>query len=177
LSLAQVEFLGHYLYDDAFYVEMEQVLRLNTTLMDLTLPCGFGESSDSCASYLRMITAVGVNTTLKNVELCIAEDDNRTIWEAMRSLLETISTLESICLVVSAALPVSESNVLNLLSENLPFLRPLLNRAGRRYLKHNPSSISASIGVLAAVSDDLDCLLLHLLEDPSICGTGSARSV
>jgi hypothetical protein len=45
-----------------------------------------------------------------------------------------------------------------------------LNRAGRRYLSDGHGSvISEGVGVLSAVSDDLNCVFLHLLENPSLC--------
>jgi hypothetical protein len=118
--LTQVEFLDSR-YDDAFYVEIEQVLRLNTTLTDLTIACRYGVSRDgeSRVSNLPMITALGVNTTLKNVRFEIVGEDNRITSEAMRHSLETNSTLESLSLVLNATLPVSESYWLNLLRETL----------------------------------------------------------
>jgi hypothetical protein len=39
-----------------------------------------------------------------------------------------------------------------------------LNKAGRRYISRGPSSISGSIDVFAGVSDNLDCVFIHLLE-------------
>jgi hypothetical protein len=44
-----------------------------------------------------------------------------------------------------------------------------LNSAGRRYLIEDGSSISKGVGVLSAVSDDINCVFLHLLENPSLC--------
>jgi hypothetical protein len=44
-----------------------------------------------------------------------------------------------------------------------------LNRAGRRYLIEDGFSISKGVGVLSAVSDDITCVFLHLLENPSLC--------
>jgi hypothetical protein len=45
-----------------------------------------------------------------------------------------------------------------------------LNGAGRRYLKDGHGSVvSEGVGVLSAVSDDLNCVFLHLLENPSLC--------
>jgi hypothetical protein len=49
-----------------------------------------------------------------------------------------------------------------------------LNSAGRRYLLDGHGSIvSKGVGVLSAVSDDLNCVFLHLLENPSLCNRGS----
>ena len=44
-----------------------------------------------------------------------------------------------------------------------------LNKAGRRYLLTDPSDRSKGIHVLSEVSDSLDCLFLHLQENPSLC--------
>jgi hypothetical protein len=44
-----------------------------------------------------------------------------------------------------------------------------LNRAGRRYLIKVGSSVSKGVDVLSAVSDEIDCVFLHLLESPSLC--------
>jgi hypothetical protein len=44
-----------------------------------------------------------------------------------------------------------------------------LNAAGRGYLNEDGSSIVKGVDVLSAVSDDLNCVFLHLLENPSLC--------
>jgi hypothetical protein len=43
-----------------------------------------------------------------------------------------------------------------------------LNGAGRRYLIHDECSVSKGVEVLSAVSDDLNCLMFHLLENPGL---------
>jgi hypothetical protein len=45
-----------------------------------------------------------------------------------------------------------------------------LNRAGRRYLIQDASSIAQGVEVLVAVRDDIGCLFYHLLESPLLCG-------
>ena len=44
-----------------------------------------------------------------------------------------------------------------------------LNRAGRRYVRQDPTNHLECVNVLDAARDDLDCLYLHLRENPSIC--------
>jgi hypothetical protein len=44
-----------------------------------------------------------------------------------------------------------------------------LNQAGRRYLIEHAGSIASGVEVLITVSDDLDCLFYHLLENPFLC--------
>jgi hypothetical protein len=44
-----------------------------------------------------------------------------------------------------------------------------LNGAGRRYLIEEGFSISKGVEVLSRVNNDIDCVLLHLLENPRLC--------
>jgi hypothetical protein len=44
-----------------------------------------------------------------------------------------------------------------------------LNRAGRRYLVQDGSSISKGVAVLSRVNDDTNSMFLHLLENPRLC--------
>jgi hypothetical protein len=44
-----------------------------------------------------------------------------------------------------------------------------LNGAGRRYLIQDGSSISKGVEVLSRVNDDINCVFLHLLENPRLC--------
>jgi hypothetical protein len=56
-----------------------------------------------------------------------------------------------------------------------------LNGAGRRYLIEDGSSISKGVDVLSAVNDDINCVFLHLLENPGLCNRravdGTTRSL
>jgi hypothetical protein len=51
-----------------------------------------------------------------------------------------------------------------------------LNRAGRQYLVEDGSSISKGVDVLSAVSDDINCVFLHLLENPGLCNRRVAET-
>jgi hypothetical protein len=51
-----------------------------------------------------------------------------------------------------------------------------LNRAGRRYLVEDGSSISKGVDVLSAVSDEINCVFLHLLENPGLCNRRVAET-
>jgi hypothetical protein len=44
-----------------------------------------------------------------------------------------------------------------------------LNAAGRRYLIEDGGSISKGVEVLSAVRNEIDCVFLHLLENPRLC--------
>jgi hypothetical protein len=52
----------------------------------------------------------------------------------------------------------------------------MLNAAGRRYLIKDGSSISKGVDVLSAVSDEIECVFLHLLENPSLCDRRAAET-
>jgi hypothetical protein len=41
--------------------------------------------------------------------------------------------------------------------------------AERRYLIKDGSSISKGVKVLSAVNDDINCVFMHLLENPGLC--------
>ena len=46
----------------------------------------------------------------------------------------------------------------------------LLNKAGRRYMASDPSNHQAGVRVLEQVVDNINCLFLHLRENPLLCG-------
>jgi hypothetical protein len=51
-----------------------------------------------------------------------------------------------------------------------------LNAAGRRYLVQDGSSISKGVEVLSAVSHDINCVFLHLLENPRLCDRSAVEA-
>jgi hypothetical protein len=51
-----------------------------------------------------------------------------------------------------------------------------LNGAGRRYLIEDGSSISKGVEVMSAVNDDINCVFLHLLENPNLCDRRAAET-
>jgi hypothetical protein len=51
-----------------------------------------------------------------------------------------------------------------------------LNKAGRLYLIQDGSSIPKGVKVLSAVSNDINCLFLHLLENPSLCNRSAVET-
>jgi hypothetical protein len=52
-----------------------------------------------------------------------------------------------------------------------------LNEAGRRYLIEDGSSISKGVEVLSRVSNDINCIFLHLLENPTLCDRDATKIV
>jgi hypothetical protein len=105
-----------------------------------------------------LITALLHNTTLKSVifhhdgDLLHLDDDED---KQMAVLLKKNYTLESLPGIKDRGLDVGA------------ILR--LNAAGRRYLVQDGSSISKGVEVLSAVSNEINCVFLHLLENPRLC--------
>jgi hypothetical protein len=52
-----------------------------------------------------------------------------------------------------------------------------LNAAGRRYLIEHGSSVSKGVDVLSRVNNDINCLFLHLLENPRLCDRSAVEIV
>ena len=52
-----------------------------------------------------------------------------------------------------------------------------LNEAGRRYLVQDGSSVSKGVEVLGRVNNDINCVFLHLLENPRLCDRSAVEKV
>jgi hypothetical protein len=52
-----------------------------------------------------------------------------------------------------------------------------LNGAGRRYLIEDGSSISKGVEVLIGVNNDINCVFLHLLENPRLCDRSAVEKM
>ena len=107
------------------------------------------------AEYCALVTALQHNTTLKTLSLSdnflrLTDDEDKQ----MASLLKKNYALESLPIINQ------EGNVNTILR---------LNKAGRRYLVQDGFSISKGVEVLSSVNNDLNCVFLHLLENPRLC--------
>jgi hypothetical protein len=106
------------------------------------------------------VDAIQLNKTLKILRICYGTQ-NLTDDEAkhLTSIVKTNYRLES--------LPELDSS-----DDRTKDLRSILrlNETGRGYLPDGHGSVvSKGVSVLSAVSDDLNCVFLHLLENPSLC--------
>jgi hypothetical protein len=107
--------------------------------------------------YLACVDAIQPNTTLKSLSLREGEfgvpeyeDHGDLIWVLKKNYgLEVIPGLFHY-------------------SEDIHSIFGL-NRAGRRYLVQDGSSISKGVAVLSRVNDDINSVILHLLENPRLC--------
>jgi hypothetical protein len=109
--------------------------------------------------YFVLVTALQHNRTLKTLRLHrflttrLNEDESKE----MASLLKKNYALESLP-NIDMEDPVGDVGAI---------LR--LNAAGRRYLVQDGSSISKGVEVLSRVNNDINCVFLHLLENPRLC--------
>jgi hypothetical protein len=154
-------------YASAFRLGAVKVLEDNRFLERLTIIESSG-SGIQVEELLALISALQLNTTLKSLGFqsdCFG-NMNFTFDEVNQLVLILVKNygLERL----SPAIPCADDGTVKAI------LR--LNRAGRQYLIKDGSSISKGVDVLSAVSDEIDCVFLHLLENPSLCNRRSAET-
>jgi hypothetical protein len=139
----------------AIRMEVPAMLRENESLETLSMTSNDARFED----YLVFVDAIQLNTTLKSLRLhpsdaediFVDEDESKDLI----SVLKKNYGLEAIPGLINGAGDV------NSIFE--------LNRAGRRYLVQDGSSISKGVQVLSRVSNDINSVLFHLLENPRLC--------
>jgi hypothetical protein len=151
-------------YVSAFRLGAVKVLE-NTFLESLTIESsGYGIKVEA---LLALISALQLNTTLK------------TLGFQFHCFGNIYFTVDEVKQLVSILM---KNYGLERLVPDIPcaddgtvkaILR--LNAAGRRYLIKDGSSIVKGVDVLSAVSDEIDCVFLHLLENPSLCDREPSR--
>jgi hypothetical protein len=142
----------------AFRIDIATLLQENASLESLTFKNIFGREVEA-EDYLALVTALQHNTTLKSlifrghstIRLTTNED------KQIASLLKKNYALERL----------PDIDLENEAGDVGAILR--LNRAGRRYLVQDGSSISKGIEVLSEVNNEINCIFLHLLENPRLC--------
>jgi hypothetical protein len=144
-------------YVSAFLLEAVKMLE-NTCIESLTI-----HSSGSCFNVeeiFALISALQLNTTLKTLFLRFETDDiDFTVDEVNQLVSILIKNYGLECLMPDIRC-VDDRRVKAILR---------LNGAGRRYLIKDGASVSKGVEVLSAVNDDINCLFLHLLENPGLC--------
>jgi hypothetical protein len=183
--------------DDGFYIdngglaqlrETVPFLRINASLKSLTLVCEDTAASDVGHLCIDTVSALAVNKSLEYLDIKINGDESISSVDYLAALaaLGPNTTLKALRLhpkldsfdsdQVKELLSLIRKNYgLESLDDGLPdptgevgyILR--LNKAGRRYILRDLSSIPSSIGVFAGVSDDVNCVLVHMLENPRLC--------
>jgi hypothetical protein len=98
---------------------------------------------------------------------------------AALAALETNTTLKTLCnhpkLDSLTVVPISICLIVISLDDGLPDptgeggIHPMLEESRTTIYLGDPSSIQGSFGVFAGVSDDVNCVLIHILENPKLC--------
>jgi hypothetical protein len=139
-------------------MELQAILRDNETLETLSWVSDDVRFED----YLVFVAAIQPNTTMKrlrlhNKDFCLDDDETKDLIPVLKKNygLEEIVELRH------------GSGDVNSIFE--------LNRAGRRYLVQDGSSISKGVHVLSRVSSNINSVFLHLLENPRLCDRGAVE--
>jgi hypothetical protein len=153
----------HYL--NAFRIDIVAMLEENASLESLSIQ--YRSSIEMKAEeYLVVVTSLQHNTALKSLkfhrDFTIRFTDEED--KQMASLLKKNYALE--CL--------SGIDLENAMGDVGTILR--LNAAGRRYLIEDGSSVSKGVEVLSAIRSNINCVFLHLLENPRLCDRNALES-
>jgi hypothetical protein len=191
-TLGELELLNIRLRDDNFalWCRALSFLRVNKTLRVLTIVMVEGVTK-SCASAFRMHIAAMLqeNVALMYISIISPGDSKAEEYVEFLPALKNNTTLMALRLDDFYRSPALTDNddkqIASLLKKNYgleifpnidvkdhavdvgTILR--LNGAGRRYLIQDGSSISKGVEVLSRVNDDINCVFLHLLENPRLC--------
>jgi hypothetical protein len=152
-------------YISAFRLEAVNMLK-NTFLKSLTVINYNSGSGIKVEELLALISALQLNTTLKTLGFqsdCF--DDMYFTVDEVNQLVSVLMKNYGLERLVPDS-PFADNGTVKAIFK--------LNAAGRRYLIKDGSSISKGVDVLSAVSDEIDCLFIHLLENPSLCDRRAA---
>jgi hypothetical protein len=151
----------------AFRIDTAAILQENTSLESLSIRKSQGNIIKA-EEMIALVTALHHNITLKTLRLChsvgrleLTDDEDKQ----MASLLKKNYALE--CL--------PDIDLEDRVGDMGAILR--LHAAGRRYLIEDGSSISKGVEMLSRVNNDINCVLLHLLENPILCDRGAVEIV
>jgi hypothetical protein len=141
----------------AFRIDIAAMLQENASLESLSIRKSWNRIK--AEEYIALVTALQHNTALKSLSiypdgsLQLNDDESKQ----MAALLRKNYGLERL----------PDFSQKDLAGDVGAILR--LNGAGRRYLVQDGSSISKGVEVLSRVNNDINCVFLHLLENPRLC--------
>jgi hypothetical protein len=146
-------------YVSAFRSETVKMIE-NAFLESLTI-IDNSNRSIKAVELLALISALPLNTTLKTLDFhCHLFDHIHFTDDEVNQLVSVLMKNYGLERLVPGISSSDDGTVQAILR---------LNAAGRRYLIKDASSISKGVDVLSAVSNEIDCVFLHLLENPSLC--------
>jgi hypothetical protein len=150
----------------AFRINIAVMLQENTSLERLSFQNICRIETMEAEKYIALVAALQHNTTLKtlriyhNISLRTDDEDKQ-----MASVLKKNFALKSL----------PDIDWENEVGDVGAILR--LNEVGRRYLIEDGFSISKGVEVLIGVNNDINCVFLHLLENPRLCDRGAVEIV
>jgi hypothetical protein len=148
----------------AFQVDVAAMLQDNTSLETLSIRNSRNTfKAEECAA---LVTSLQENTTLKRLQLNygnvhLTDVENKH----MANILKKNYKLESLPKINLVSRPGDVGAIFR------------LNRAGRRYLLEDGSSLSKGVEILSAVSNAINCVLFHLLQNPTLCDRSAMETV
>jgi hypothetical protein len=152
----------------AFRIDIAGMLQDTTSLESLSIQTWNMNIKIKAEEYFVLVTALQHNRTLKTLNLhyhtsrlALTHDEDKQ----MAVLLKKNYALESF----------PHMNLKNEAGDVGAILQ--LNKAGRRYLIEDGSSISKGVDVLSRVNDNINCVFLHLLENPRLCDRSAVEKV
>jgi hypothetical protein len=149
-----------------FRIDIAAMLQENATLESLSI---LTWNAINTEAYILLLTALQHNTTLKKVRLHL-------IHSMRLQLNDDESKQMAVLLKKNYALErLPDIDQKDLSGDLGAILR--LNEAGRRYLIQDGSSISKGVEVLSRVNIDINCVFLHLLENPRLCDRRAVEMV
>jgi hypothetical protein len=150
----------------AFRLEAVKLIEDHPFLVSLVVTTGYGINFEE---LFALVSALQRNTTLKTLGFQFSDENSlyRFSGESLHLTDDEVNKLVSIlrknygleCLVPD--IRCTDPRIVKAIFR--------LNGAGRRYLIEDGSSISKGVDVLSAVNDQIDCVFLHLLENPGLC--------
>jgi hypothetical protein len=149
----------------AFHIDIAAMLQENASLESICIQ-SWGDIEINAEEYLVLITMLQHNKTLKSLNLLgchsltLTHDEDKQ----MAALLQKNYALE---FLPDMNLEIEAGDVSAILQ---------LNKAGRRYLIEDGSSVSKGVKVLSAVRSDINCVFLHLLENPRLCDRSAVEA-
>jgi hypothetical protein len=148
----------------AFRIEIATILQENDSLEILYIR---SSKAVKATDYVALITALHHNRTLQRLMLNdygtihLTDDEDKDL----ATILQKNYALESL-----PGIDLDQG-----VGDVGAILR--LNAAGRRYLIEDGSSIPKGVEVLSDVSNDINCVFLHLLENPRLCDRSAVEVV
>jgi hypothetical protein len=151
----------------AFRIDIVAMLQENTSIERLTVRC-YNGIRIKAEEVFALVAALQQNTALRSLKFTrsfpirLTDDGSKQL----ASLLKKNYALETLPDINLKKIGAGDVGAI---------LR--LNKAGRRYLIEDGSSISKGVEVLSRVKSNINCVFMHLLENPRLCDRRAVEMV